>query len=144
MGSPVPDYVSFVIATDGTEVLREKRFPTTITVANLKMRLELITGASTNSMQLELRRADGTVAATLEDNGARLESLPVANGLTLYVSDPHLNHCNFQDPPFNERHRISEELYNQRTDTARRFLQGLRVLRPEVFDVWRRARHCGP
>ncbi|XP_064484401.1 tubulin-folding cofactor B-like [Ornithodoros turicata] len=140
MGDFVPAFVRFTVVTEGTEFMSDRKFPVTSTIADLKMKLELLTGASVHSMQLELRRSDGTTVAALKDDSARLESFPITDGLTLHVSDPHLNHGEPEDFSLDERDKISEERYNQLNESARKFLQeqGFRTFNEEQKDMLRK------
>lgn len=123
MGDFVPAFVRLTVTTDGSNLTSDRKFPVTTTVRDLKQKLELLTGASVDSMQLELRRTDGTVVSCLSDDGARLESYPVSDGLTLHVSDPQLNMDEFQDCSRVEKLMLSEEEYNRRNNTLRKFMQ---------------------
>ncbi|CAN8031970.1 hypothetical protein HPB47_015028 [Ixodes persulcatus] len=127
-GDSIPSFVRLVVRTEGTEGCSlERKFPVTDTVRDLKQKLELLTGASSASMCLELRDSEGDkLVQRLGDGGddARLESFSaLRDGLTLHVSDPLLNVEEFRDVSKVAKVELSQEAYNRRNNSMRAYLQ---------------------
>lgn len=124
-GDAAPAFVKLIIMTEGSPLFSERKFPVTNTIREIKQKLELLTGASANSMRLELRDSEGaSIVKPLTDNDdARLDAYPICDGLVLHVSDPQLNTEEFKDLSRVQKVELSEEAYNRRNDTARAFLQ---------------------
>ncbi|CAN8009584.1 unnamed protein product [Ixodes pacificus] len=127
-GDSIPSFVKLLVRTEGTGGYSlERKFPVTDTVRELKQKLELLTGASSASMRLELRDAEGDkLVQRLADGGddARLESFSaLRDGLTLHVSDPLLNVDEFRDVSKVAKVELSQEAYNRRNNSMRAYLQ---------------------
>ncbi|XP_077537498.1 tubulin-folding cofactor B-like [Haemaphysalis longicornis] len=124
-GDAAPTFVKLVVMTEGSSLYSERKFPVTNTVREIKQKLELLTGASVNSMRLELRDSEGlsVIKQLTDDNDARLDAYPICDGMVLHVSDPLLNTDEFKDVSRVPKVELSEEEYNRRNNTARAFLQ---------------------
>lgn len=124
-GDAAPTFVKLVVRTEGSSLYSERKFPVTNTIREIKQKLELLTGASANSMRLELRDSDdeNIIKNLTDDDSACLDAYPICDGLVLHVSDPLLNTDEFKDLSKVQKVQLSEEAYNRRNDTARAFLQ---------------------
>lgn len=133
-----PDFVNVYISTSKDDLLfSEKRFPKNITVADLKVRpvrrkwlrekfifqakLELMTGASCQTMKIETYDKDNKLVCSLADDSALLGSFPIDDGMRLHVVDNFLirNELDFGNV---EKYEMPEESYSKRTDSVRNFL----------------------
>lgn len=99
----------------------ERRFERSLTIAALKMKLELISGGSANSMNLKVFNADNKLICPIDDNDALLGSFPLDDGMILHVDDPTLKPDEFLDTSKVEKFEISEDDYVKRTDSVRAF-----------------------
>lgn len=124
-GDSAPTFVRLLVMTEGTGLFSERKFPVTNTVREVKQKLELLTGASSSTMRLELRDSEGsTLLGRMDkDEEARLDTFPICDGLVLHVSDPLLNVDEFRDLSKVAKVELTEEAYNRRNNTARAFLQ---------------------
>lgn len=116
-----------LIHSENSEFPTEKRYDPNIKVADLKKRLELITGANHSTMKLTAFIEDEQIG-DLEDNnksladylGEKLNELP---SLKFVVKDDHAKEILDGDLP---KYEISEEKYKERQDTARNFIKEIR------------------
>lgn len=124
-GDAAPTFVKLIVKTEGSQMYSERKFPVTNTIREVKQKLELLTGASANSMRLELRDSEDTkvIKVLTNDDNLRLDAYPICDGLVLHVSDPLLNTDEFKDVSKVQKVELSEEAYNRRNNTARAFLQ---------------------
>ncbi|CAB3369640.1 Hypothetical predicted protein [Cloeon dipterum] len=117
------DFVKvFVSVSTSSTYSAEKSFARGITVADLKCKLELMTGASAGSMQLTVLDKAGNRVCLLDDNNRLLGSYPVDNGMVIFVADVapkfdfDLNSSEVQ------KFELSAEKYAERGDTVRAHL----------------------
>uniref|UniRef100_A0A131XIM6 Putative tubulin-specific chaperone b n=1 Tax=Hyalomma excavatum TaxID=257692 RepID=A0A131XIM6_9ACAR len=124
-GDAAPTFVKLIVKTEGSQMYSERKFPVTNTIREVKQKLELLTGASANSMRLELRDSEDVkvIKVLTNDDNLRLDAYPICDGLVLHVSDPLLNTDEFKDISKVQKVELSEEAYNRRNNTARAFLQ---------------------
>lgn len=99
----------------------ERRFPKDITVAQLKDKLVLLTGASASSMKLELYDKDNKLVCKFDNDDALLGSYPADDGMRLHVVDPTMKVGEFEDVSKVEKFELSAEQYEKRTDSVRAF-----------------------
>ncbi|GFO41973.1 tubulin-folding cofactor b [Plakobranchus ocellatus] len=99
----------------------ERRFERSSTIAALKAKLELITGAFAQTMVLTVYTKDGKPVCTLNNDEALLGSYPVDDGMTLHADDPNLKGNEYSDTSKVEKFEISQEEYNKRQDSVRAF-----------------------
>lgn len=80
-----------------------------------------MTGASCQTMQIEVYDKDNKLVCPLSDDKALLGSYPVENGMRLHVIDKFAlrNELNFGNV---EKYEMPPELYAKRTDSVRSFL----------------------
>lgn len=116
--------VSFEIKNNVSDFVVERRFATNQTVGQLKGKLELITGANSGTMTVQLLSSNNLVA-TLDDDRRLLSSyLTTTDGdsrLSLQVTDPNLSKQTFDDLSGVEKFELSDEKYEERQDTVRAF-----------------------
>lgn len=126
--------LNVVIYSDLSEFPTEKRYDPNIKVSELKKKLELITGANHSSMKIkasieneqlgELDNNDKTLADYV---GAKLNhELPTVK---LVVEDDQAKELLSGDVP---KYNISEEKYQEREDSARKFIRETRERQEKV------------
>lgn len=133
------DFANLFISTSKDDIsFSEKRFPKNITVSDLKVlytkliciystkivfqaKLELMTGASCQTMKLECYDKDNKLVCTLTDDKALVGSYPIDDGMRLHVIDNFAirNELDFGNV---EKYEMPEESYSKRTDSVRNFL----------------------
>ncbi|CAH0553956.1 unnamed protein product [Brassicogethes aeneus] len=116
------DYVKVQISTSKNDLGDvEKRFPKDITILQLKEKLELMTGGSCSTMQLQAFNKDNQLVCNLTNDEALLGSYPIDDGMRIHVVDSFLirNELDFGDV---EKLEISDEQYSQKSNTVRAFL----------------------
>nr|CAH7717193.1 unnamed protein product [Callosobruchus chinensis] len=117
------DFVNLQISTSKDDIsFNEKRFPKDLTIADLKVKLELITGGNCNTMKLEAYTKENKFVCHLDNDKALLGSYPLDNGMRLHVIDQFQirNELDFADVP---KYELSQEEYNSKSDSVRAFLQ---------------------
>lgn len=87
------------------------------------MKLELVTGGSSSTMQLELYDSNNKMICKMDNNDSPLNTYPVNDGMRLHVIDKFLMLNEFTDTSKVEKFTLSEEEYNKKSDTVRGFLQ---------------------
>ncbi|GAB6020666.1 hypothetical protein CHUAL_003336 [Chamberlinius hualienensis] len=108
------------ITTSHGGITTEKRFQKSITIADLKGRLELLTGVNNNSMRIELYDKTKNFITEINNDDALLGSYPVDDGMILHVigkgpvDDIQLSKV--------EKLTLSEDEYSKRNDTVRAYL----------------------
>lgn len=101
----------------------ERRFPKILTIYALKGKLELLTGASSANMVIQLFSKDDKLVTELTDNDAILGSYPVDDGMRIHVIDSNIKPGEFEDVSNVERFTISEDEYSKKQDSMRNFLK---------------------
>ncbi|GFS12719.1 tubulin-folding cofactor B-like [Elysia marginata] len=99
----------------------ERRFERCLTIAALKAKLELVTGAYSQTMILTVYSKDGKKVCALDNDDALLGSYPVDDGMTLHAEDPTLKANEYSDTSKVEKFELSQDEYNKRTDSVRAF-----------------------
>ncbi|WKY08891.1 hypothetical protein Q1695_001792 [Nippostrongylus brasiliensis] len=107
------------ISSNVSEFPYEKKYPSTLTLGELKKKLELVVGAVAETIQIELHDAEGKFVASLSDNSKNLKELGVKDGMRLHAVDVSGGNTELQDDTMVEKFTISEEEYNQREDSVR-------------------------
>lgn len=105
----------------------QRRFPTDITIGELKQKLELITGASSGSMQLQLQDDKNDLISKLVDDNSLLSSFPLVNAKVLHVIDSFHQAGEFEDVSKVKKFELSEEEYNKRAETLRAFKEKMKL-----------------
>lgn len=86
------------------------------------MKLELVTGGNSATMQLELYDANNKFICKLDNNDVQLSTYPIITGMRLHVIDKFLMLNEFSDTSNVEKYTLSEEEYNKKNDTVKAFL----------------------
>jgi tubulin-folding cofactor B len=111
-----------------SQVFNELRFDTGMNVQQVKEKLRSHTGTSVASMQLLLLAPDGSsLLAGLSDDSKPLAFFNPSDGCTLHIvdTDPHSASVNgwLEDTSKVQKYRMSEEAYNRRENTFRKWCQ---------------------
>ena len=102
----------------------EKKFDKGITVRALKDKLELITGARSGLMSLELFDQYDKKVCDLSDDAALIGSYPIEPaGMRLHVTDPERKLGELEDTTGVAKYEMSKEEYSKRTGTVQDFLK---------------------
>lgn len=106
----------------------KRRFNRGITIAELKGKLEMIVGAPSSNMNLELYSVSDKFLQKMDDDEALLGSYSVDDECRIHVIDRSGGQMDeFSDVSKVEKFEISDEAYNKRTDSARSFMKNRRV-----------------
>ncbi|KAB7504958.1 Tubulin-folding cofactor B, partial [Armadillidium nasatum] len=100
----------------------EKRFDKSLTIGDLKARLELITGASSGSMILSVYDEKDNEICALNNDSALLGSFPVEENYRIHVVDNSKRVGEFEDLSKVQKFELSEDEYEKKSDTVRNFL----------------------
>ncbi|KAI6646628.1 Tubulin folding cofactor B S homeolog [Oopsacas minuta] len=119
-----PEMVLLQIRCPSTGQITEKRFDNSISVGELKGKLELITGMLGSTMDLGLYSKTNAYVCGLIDNMKPLSAYNVAEDMVVEVtsSDPKSKVIDFSDPNF-QRYELNEDDYDKRPGTVRAFLK---------------------
>jgi len=116
--------VQITSSTRDDMVLSERKFDKGITVQNLKDKLELITGARSQLMTIEVFDQNNVKVCDLKDNEAMLGSFPIeAQGFRLHVTDPSIIKNELEDTTGVQKFELSQEEYSKKTGTVQDFLR---------------------
>lgn len=117
------DFVDLHLSTSKNhQFFGERRFPKDLTVAGLKAKLELMTGASSSTMQLEAYDKNDKLICKISNEDALLGSFPIDSGMRLHIIDPFVIKNEFENADV-EHFKISDEQYAKKSDSVRAFLQ---------------------
>ena len=116
------DFLNVFISSNITSFTSEKRFDKSLTVADLKSKLELITGA-TSAMNLTAFDKEDKLICQLGDINALLGSFPLDDGVRIHVEDNSKAKGEFENTANVEKFELSKEEYNKREDTVAAFLK---------------------
>jgi len=95
----------------------ERKFDKGITISDLKSKLEILTGASPSTMQLELYSGSKLVSK-IDNNDALLGSYEIEDGMRIHVLGDH----NVFDQNV-EKFELTSQQYEKREDSVRSFLK---------------------
>ncbi|KAK3912516.1 Tubulin-folding cofactor B [Frankliniella fusca] len=115
------DFVNVMISTStGENMYSEKKFQKSITVGDLKAKLEMITGGSAGTMKIEVYENDSEkLVCKLDNDNALLGSFPIDDGMRLHVVDSFV----LRDiTTHGEKFDLTPEEYAKKTGTVREFL----------------------
>lgn len=129
--SPV---VNVTVTSTVTSFASEKHFQKDLTVAALKAKLELVTGAACNNMIIEVYGKDDKFICRLDDNDALVGSYPVDDGARLHVIDKSGQSSEFEDTSKVEKYEMTDSDYSQRTDSLRAFKENMKLGRFKDVD----------
>lgn len=107
------------ISSNASDFLYEKKFPSSITLGELKKKLELVVGAASESIHVELHDDQERFVASLTDTSETLKDLGVRDGMRLHAIDTSGENVKLQDGSMVEKYTMSDDIYNKRKDTAR-------------------------
>ncbi|TRY61717.1 hypothetical protein TCAL_03672 [Tigriopus californicus] len=119
--------VNVFISSNCTSFTSEKKFAKDLTIADLKSKLELITGASSISMSITVFDSKDNKVCDLDDNAALLGSYHVDTGMRLHVVDTSKTRDEFENLANVEKFEMSKEEYAKRDDTVQSFLKRNRL-----------------
>ncbi|XP_065883498.1 tubulin-folding cofactor B-like isoform X2 [Dysidea avara] len=121
--------VEVTVSSSLNSFASQSRFNVDVSINELKSRLELITGASCSTMQLELFSDEGKFIKRLDDDSATLSSCNVMDKMRIHVieNDPLKKKGEFEDTSQVEKYEMSEEDYSKRIDSIRMFLKQKRL-----------------
>eukprot|EP00057_Strongylocentrotus_purpuratus_P030184 XP_780937.1 PREDICTED: tubulin-folding cofactor B [Strongylocentrotus purpuratus] len=122
-------YVNVQISNSLTSFASEKRFPKSITIAELKGKFELITGCSAAATDLELYTSEGKLVGPINNDDALLGSYPVEDGMRIHVINKDNNRAagEFEDVSRVEKFEISKDEYDKRADSVRAFKKKMKM-----------------
>ncbi|XP_053678434.1 tubulin-folding cofactor B [Anopheles nili] len=95
----------------------ERKYPRSMKVYEFKMKLEPITGASADSMKLELYSGNRLVSK-LEDDTSTLAAYPIEDGMRVHVVGQFM--CMLENVA---KFELSQEEYDKKSDSVRSFLK---------------------
>jgi len=100
-----------------------RNYSLTASIADLKSKLQMIVGTSPSFMRLQLIDKDGSVVANMDNNQATLAQYHPRDGMGVHVidTDPSATIASLQDTSQVEKYTMSEEEYNKRQGTYRKF-----------------------
>lgn len=102
----------------------QRGFDRGITIAELKGKLEMIVGAPSSGMELELYGVSDGFLLKMDDNNALLGSYPVDDECKIHVIDQSGKQMGeFTDVSKVEKFELSNQAYEKRTDSARSFMK---------------------
>lgn len=114
--------VTLTVTNSLSEYSAEKRFQKDLTVAELKQRLELVTGVSPGTMKLELYDKNGTLVTQLDSDDSLLGSYPADDGMHLHVIGKGPKLLDLEGVPADTKFDLSAEEYSKRGNTLRSYL----------------------
>ena len=113
-----PGFIKVTISSGVSKVANDKSFPNHLTVRELKGKLEMITGASMDTMKIDLFNHLNQPIGGLHNDEAVLANV-LENGVRLHVTDKTA--LNFQDVSDVEKFEISKDEYEKREDSVMAF-----------------------
>lgn len=96
-------------------------FPGVLTIQYFQSKLELLTGGSCTTMQLEVFDRDDKPVCSLNDDNQLLGAYPVDCGMRLHVVDKFVLKNELESGDI-EKFELSDDQYSKKTDTVRAFL----------------------
>lgn len=113
--------VSVLVTSTANPYGVERRFERGLTIATLKTKLELVTGAFSQTMKLTAFTSENKLVCALDNDDALLGSYPIDDGMILHAEDSNLKPDEYSDTSKVEKFEISDEEYKKRQDTVRAF-----------------------
>eukprot|EP00088_Acartia_fossae_P069147 TRINITY_DN8946_c0_g1_i5.p1 TRINITY_DN8946_c0_g1~~TRINITY_DN8946_c0_g1_i5.p1 ORF type:complete len:250 (-),score=59.86 TRINITY_DN8946_c0_g1_i5:255-1004(-) len=111
------------ITSNITSFSSEKKLDKSMTVGDLKVKLELITGGSASTMTITVFDKDNKLICKLDDDSALLGSFPIDNGHTLHVEDQTRTAGEFENTAAVEKYELTPEEYSKKSDTVQAYLK---------------------
>lgn len=116
------DFIKVNVSNSKTDgIAFEKKFPKSLTIAELKEKLEIVTGGCASTMQLELYNGDRLVCK-LDNNDSLVGSYPIEEGMRIHVIDSFLILADEV-----EKFELTDTQYEQKQDSVRSFLKKNRL-----------------
>lgn len=117
------EIVSVVITTNVNSFPVERRFASNLTIGDLKSKLELITGASNQTMKLQLLDNNEELIASLDDNNRQLSSYlsDAQNKVNIHVIDNNIISGDSEDLSRVPKFELPQEEYEKRSDSVLAF-----------------------
>lgn len=119
--SPHVGYIDIAISTTYSDLQSRRKFPSAITLEQLRNRLEMVCGASATSMQLELLDGEGRFLKHLSDSTSTLADMGIASGMQLRVSDPTARANDFAADESVPKFELSLDEYAERDQSLLAF-----------------------
>lgn len=118
------DFIKINITNSKTDnIAFDIKFPKSMTVGELKNKLQIITGGDAGTMVVELHKGE-QVLTSLADDCMMLGALSIEPGMRFHVKD---NFCwDLSDEPV-EKFVLAESEYDQKDNTVRSFLKKNRM-----------------
>lgn len=113
--------VTIYVTSSSNSFGTERRFQKDLSIAELKNKLELLTGSQACNMKLELYSKDNKLLSKIDNNDALFGSYPVDDGCRLHVIDPSVKLGEFEDLSKVEKYEMKDDDYAKRTDSVRAF-----------------------
>eukprot|EP00358_Blepharisma_japonicum_P002223 CAMPEP_0202947108 /NCGR_PEP_ID=MMETSP1395-20130829/10723_1 /ASSEMBLY_ACC=CAM_ASM_000871 /TAXON_ID=5961 /ORGANISM="Blepharisma japonicum, Strain Stock R1072" /LENGTH=217 /DNA_ID=CAMNT_0049648133 /DNA_START=59 /DNA_END=712 /DNA_ORIENTATION=+ len=110
----------------------EIRFDTSQTIASLKNNLSVRFGTAAEYMMLKLFNENGEVVANMSDNDAQLGTYNPHDFYVIHIIDLDPSTVNIDNLEEVPKYQISDEAYNQRDDTFRKFKEQQQKLHPDL------------
>ncbi|ORY06732.1 hypothetical protein K493DRAFT_202972 [Basidiobolus meristosporus CBS 931.73] len=103
----------------------ERRFDKALTISQLKIKLEPITGIPAESQRLSLYNGEALIGSLEGNDEIMLGAYPVENYMTLQVNDTNPNRIKNQytDLSLVEKYELPQEEYEKRSDSVLAFKQ---------------------
>ncbi|KAF5397701.1 Cytoskeleton associated protein CAP Gly [Paragonimus heterotremus] len=112
-------YISLLLTSNASKVKCEKRYPSDLTLAQLKDRLVLVTGCDNNTMKIEVFDKEEQSKGWLSDDSQTLAALGLTDGMHLHVTDPNVADGTYDKlDESTELYQMSAEDYEKRDDTV--------------------------
>jgi tubulin-folding cofactor B len=113
-------FVNLTIISTNNEYGVEKRYPKDVLVADLKNKLEMITGLIGTDMKLKILNKEKKLVCDLNDDNKMIGFYPVEDGYYLEVEASQSLVSKTEDPNF-KRFELTEEEYAKKKNTVREF-----------------------
>eukprot|EP00127_Corallochytrium_limacisporum_P006564 Clim_evm36s230 gene=Clim_evmTU36s230 len=118
-------YVDIFVTTNVSQMQAQKRFDLAMAIADLKARLELMTGVAPGQMRLQLFDSSDKLVTALTDDDASLGSTGIENGYRLHVIDenPASTLGEYDDVSRVKKYEMADEEYDQKSDSVRNWMR---------------------
>lgn len=122
--STTGDFIKINVTNSKTDhVAFDIKFAKSMTVGDLKLKLQVITGGSAGTMTVGLYKGEELMTSLTDDN-MMLGALPIEPGMRFHVVDDFI--YALSDEPV-EKFSLSEDQYEEKDNTVRSFLKRNRM-----------------
>lgn len=111
------------ISSNITSFMSQKKFDKSLTVGDLKLKLELITGGSSGNMKITVYDKDDKVVCDLDNDAALLGSYPVDDSFRLHIVDNSRIAGEFENVAAVEKFELTKDEYAKKTGTVQDYLK---------------------